>query len=290
MDIGILQYLINGIFEGSVYAMIAVGLSLMFGILRVVNFAHGEFYMLGAVFCFIFFESFGMPYWVSVLLSTLCMVMFGIIVERLTIHPLIGKGWLLPIIVTFALSIGLQNLIIVTFGAIPKPILTSYTQHIISIWGINFTQQRFFIPVFAVTGFLLLHLFLKKTKIGKAMRAISQNREASRVVGIDVDMIYLITFTIGTAFAGLAGAIVGPIYIIYPTMGALLCLKAFACVVMGGFGNVKGAIYSAYILGVAGSLGASFVSQTYKDIIIFSVLIVVLLIKPRGLFGKKVGI
>jgi len=290
MDLSFLQYVVNGVFEGSVYALIAVGLSLIFGVLEVVNFAHGEFYMLGAIFLFIFFSVFGMPYWIGVLLVILCMAAFGILVERLMIRPLVGKGWLLPIIATFALSIGLQNLVIVTFGPTPQPIVTTYTQHIIDIAGINFTQQRFLILLFALGSFILLNLFLKRTKTGKAMRAISQNREASQIVGIDVNRIYMITFAIGSALAGLAGSIVGPIYVIYPTMGALLCLKAFACVIMGGFGNVKGAIYSAYILGIIGSLGASFVSQTYKDIIVFAALIIVLLIRPQGLFGKKVGI
>jgi len=290
MDVSILQYIVNGIFEGSIYAMIAVGLSLIFGILEVVNFAHGEFYMLGAIFLFIFFKTFGMPYWIGVILSVLAMVAFGILIEQLTIRPLIGKGWLSPLIVTFALSLGLQNFVIVTFGTIPKPVITTYANSVIELGGIYFTQQRLFILIFAVAGFMLLHLFLKKTKTGKAMRAISQNREASQIVGINVNRIYMITFGIGSAFAGLAGSIVGPIYVIYPAMGSLLCLKAFACVIMGGFGNVKGAIYSAYMLGIVGSLGASFVSQTYKDIIIFGVLIIVLLIRPHGLFGKKVGI
>lgn len=290
MDASILQYIINGIFEGSVYAMIAVGLSLIFGILEVVNFAHGEFYMLGAVILFVFFKIFGMPYWIGVILSMLCMAAFGIIIERITIRPLVGKGWLLPIIATFALSMGLQNFIIVTFGTIPKPVVTTYAEQVINIGGVCFTLQRLFILIFAVGGFYLLHLFLKRTKTGKAMRAISQNREASQIVGIDVNKIYMVTFAIGSAFAGLAGSIVGPIYVIYPTMGALLSMKAFACVIMGGFGNVKGAIYSAYILGIIGSLGASFIAQTYKDIIIFAVLIIVLLVRPHGLFGKKVGI
>jgi len=290
MNGSIIQYLINGVFEGSVYAMIAVGLSLIFGILEVVNFAHGEFYMLGAVFLFVFFKILGMPYWIGVILSVMFMAAFGVLVERLTIRPLIGKGWLLPIIATFALSLGLQNFIIVTFGSTPKPVVTKYANNVIDIGGIYFTQQRLFILIFAITAFVLLHIFLKKTKTGKAMRAISQNRDAAQVVGIDTNKIYMITFAIGSGLAGLAGAIVGPIYVIYPTMGALLSLKAFACVIMGGFGNVKGAIYSAYILGVIGSLGASFVSQTYKDIIIFAVLICVLLVRPHGIFGKKVGI
>jgi len=290
MNGSIIQYLINGVFEGSVYAMIAVGLSLIFGILEVVNFAHGEFYMLGAVFLFVFFKILGMPYWIGVILSVMFMAAFGVLVERLTIRPLIGKGWLLPIIATFALSLGLQNFIIVTFGSTPKPVVTKYANNVIDIGGIYFTQQRLFILIFAITAFVLLHIFLKKTKTGKAMRAISQNRDAAQVVGIDTNKIYMITFAIGSGLAGLAGAIVGPIYVIYPTMGALLSLKAFACVIMGGFGNVKGAIYSAYILGIIGSLGASFVSQTYKDIIIFAVLICVLLVRPHGIFGKKVGI
>jgi len=290
MNGSIIQYLINGVFEGSVYAMIAVGLSLIFGILEVVNFAHGEFYMLGAVFLFVFFKILGMPYWIGVILSVMFMAAFGVLVERLTIRPLIGKGWLLPIIATFALSLGLQNFIIVTFGSTPKPVVTKYANNVIDIGGIYFTQQRLFILIFAITAFVLLHIFLKKTKTGKAMRAISQNRDAAQIVGIDTNKIYMITFAIGSGLAGLAGAIVGPIYVIYPTMGALLSLKAFACVIMGGFGNVKGAIYSAYILGIIGSLGASFVSQTYKDIIIFAVLICVLLVRPHGIFGKKVGI
>ncbi|RLF99431.1 branched-chain amino acid ABC transporter permease, partial [Thermococci archaeon] len=235
MNGSIIQYLINGVFEGSVYAMIAVGLSLIFGILEVVNFAHGEFYMLGAVFLFVFFKILGMPYWIGVILSVMFMAAFGVLVERLTIRPLIGKGWLLPIIATFALSLGLQNFIIVTFGSTPKPVVTKYANNVIDIGGIYFTQQRLFILIFAITAFVLLHIFLKKTKTGKAMRAISQNRDAAQIVGIDTNKIYMITFAIGSGLAGLAGAIVGPIYVIYPTMGALLSLKAFACVIMGGF-------------------------------------------------------
>jgi len=158
------------------------------------------------------------------------------------------------------------------------------------VGGFTVSMQEAAVVAVGLLLFTIFFLFVKRTKLGKALRAVSQNKEGSRIVGIPIKRIYAMTWGIGLSFAGVAGALVGPLYAIYPLMGFVITLKAFAAIIMGGFGNVQGAIYSAYILGMAETLVSAYMTVEYKDAVAFSLLIIVLLFKPYGIFGKKVGI
>jgi len=282
------NYLMNGLIVGSVYAMVAVGLTLIFGILEVVNFAHGEFYMLGAYLTWLFTETLGY-YEPAIIIAIVILAIVGMVTERVAIRPVIDKGWRLPIVSTMGLMIFIQNLVLYIWTATPKMIKTSYAVTYLKFFGLSFTLQHIIVLIITVLTFISFHFFLMKTKTGKAMRALSQNKEACRVFGINVPKIYSITFAIGGGLSGLAGGIVAPLYVLYPTMGSFITFKCFAVIIMGGFGNIKGAIISAYILGIAESLLGGYISYTWKDMLAFVLLIAFLLFRPHGLFGKKVG-
>jgi branched-chain amino acid transport system permease protein len=286
----VLQQIVNGICEGSIYAILAVGLSLIFGILQVVNFAHGEFYAIGGYLTYLLYVTLGLNYELVVIIVCLLLAIFGVVCDRIFINPVIKRHWLIPIVVTFGLSIIIQNSLRIIFSPDVKKISTLYTTMVMDFMGVRVSYQRLIVIFVSIVAFLLLHLFLHKTKIGKAIRAASQNKDACYVVGIDIGKVYLVTFGISTMLCGMAGALAGPIFCVVPTMGVAMLMKAFAVVVMGGFGNVKGAILSAYILGSAESFVGAYISYTFKDATAFIIIILVLLFRPHGIFGKKVGI
>jgi branched-chain amino acid transport system permease protein len=283
------QLLVNGIFYGAIYAMVAVGLTLVFGIQEVVNFAQGEFYMVGAYITYLVYMA-QLPYPLGVLSAIVVLLVIGLIMERCAIRPLIGKAWQLPIISTLGVSIILQNGAIVLWTPNPRSLILPLARQSFEMFGVVITLQRLLVLCAALVIFFLLDRFIKKTKTGKAMRAVSQNKEACGVLGIDVARISTITFGLGASLSGFAGAIVSPILSIHPVMGLLLVLKCFAVVIMGGFGNVKGTIYAAFMLAIVESLAVGFLALEYKDLISFTILIIILLGRPEGLFGKKVGI
>lgn len=286
----LLQQLINGICEGSIYALIAVGLSLIFGVLEVVNFAHGEFYAIGGYLAYLFYVALGVNYELTIVITCLLMFVFGAFCEKVFIEPLIKRHWLMPIVVTFGLSIIIQNLLRIIFTPDVKKIPTSYSETVIEFIGVRVSSQRILVILIAVISFLALHLFLYKTKTGKAIRAASQNKEACHVVGISLQKVYLIAFGLSVMFCGLAGSIAGPVFAVSPTMGVAGLLKAFAVVVLGGFRSIKGAFLSAFIIGCVESFAGAYISYTFKDAFSFTILILVLLFRPQGIFGKKVGI
>ena len=283
------QLLANGIAFGSIYAMVAVGLTIVFGILEVVNFAQGEFYMLAAYVTFLVYLA-QIPYPLAIAIAIATMVVIGLVVERFAIRPLIGRAWQLPILSTLGISIIMQNGAIVIWTPNPRTIIIDVANINVNIFGIVLVLQKLMIILFALALFIGLHLFIQKTKTGKAMRAVSQNKEACRIIGIDVPRISAITFAMGAGLSGFGGALVAPVMAIHPVMGILLVLKCFAAVIMGGFGNIKGTIYAAFILAIVESFAVAYLSLQYKDIFAFLVMIIILLFKPAGLFGRKVGI
>lgn len=285
-----LQLLINGVSVGAGYAMVAVGLSLIFGILEVVNFAQGEFYMVGAYVAWFVCGKLGFSYIFGILAAAAAVGILGGVTERFAIRPLLRRAWQLPIIATFGISLILQNGAIVTLTATPKSFTTFFSGRSIHFLGCMISTQRVLIIGVSAMIFLALHTFVQRTKTGKAMRAVSQNKEACRVLGIPIERVEFIAFVVSGALAGIGGALISPLINVFPWMGALVVLKAFAVVILGGFGNIKGAIYGALILGVAESLWAGYATYAFKDVLAFVVLIAVLLFKPHGLFGKKVGI
>jgi branched-chain amino acid transport system permease protein len=283
------QLLVNGLSFGAIYALVAVGLTIVFGILEVVNFAQGEFYMLGAYITYLVLLS-QLPYPISIMSAIAVMTLVGLVVERFAIRPLIGKAWQLPILSTLAISIIIQNGAIVLWTPNPRTITVEAASKNINVLGVVITYQRLLVIFLALAVFTSLHYFVQKTKTGKAMRAVSQNKTACQVLGIDVQRISTIAFALGAGLSGLGGAIVAPIMAIHPVMGILVVIKCFAAVIMGGFGNIYGTIYASFLLAIVESFAVAYGSLQYKDVFSFVVMIAILLFRPHGIFGRKVGI
>jgi len=282
----IAQQAVNGLVMGGVYALMALGLTLIFGILDQVNFAHGELYMIGAYATFYFSEFLGGSYFFALIFAMVAVAFLGIFYEWLLFRPLRGMGHLPAIISSLGASIFLWNLGLQIFGSTPQQMRTGLSEITLSFGGISLTVQRLLVLCVALALIFFLYLMIMKTRMGKAMRATAQDPEVAALLGIDINRIAEMTFIIGGALAGGAGALIGPIFLIYPAMGLMACLKAFVVVILGGLGNVVGAVAAGFALGVIESLGAGFISSAYKDFFAFLVLILVLWARPEGILGK----
>lgn len=280
-------HILNGLIIGGSYVLIAVGLTLIFGILDAINLAHGEVYMLGAYVLYFLFGVWELNYWAALILATGIIGIFGIVIERLSFRPLRKQPLLNTMLVSIALAILLQNLAMLFWGADPKVVKTAMSEEIIQFFGVSLTVQRLVVLIVGAVAIILLHLLIEKTRIGKAMRAVAQDKDAAALMGVSIDRVYTFTFAVGSALAAIAGALIAPIFQIFPTMGFVPFIKAFTVVILGGLGNVIGAIYAGFILGIAESLGAAYISTPYKDSFAFIILIIMLLIKPSGLMGRS---
>jgi branched-chain amino acid transport system permease protein len=286
----VLEQLVHGLTLGSMYAMVAAGLALMLGVARLINFAHGEFFMLGAYAFWYGYDGLGLPYAVAALLAPAVMVGFGVLYQRTVIRAVLPRSWHVQLIATLATSIVLTNLAIIVFGTQPKEVPTALSSRIVAVGGVRLAAQRLLVVAASLVIFWALGRFVARTRTGRAMRAMSQNREACAVVGVDVQRVALVTFALSAGLAALAAALVSPLFNIFPDMGTGLTLKAFAAVVAGGFGYVNGAIAASFLIGIGEALAGSYVSYAYKDAIAFLIMIAVLLWRPQGLFGRRVGI
>jgi branched-chain amino acid transport system permease protein len=285
-----LQQVLNGIIVGSVYGLIAIGLTMIFGVMRIANFAHGDFSMLGAYFAIYFVVLIsGWVGWISALMVAAVGVgIIGFFVERFLFRPLLTRWTDIDIImVSIGLFIFLENGAQLVFGTAPKMIVDPFHTKGINLIFFSTSMIRLLCFLFSVIIIFLLQMFLTKTKMGVAIRATSQNRNAALLMGINISFIYSITFVVGSALAGLGGVLYGTIFAVFPMMGAMPTLKAFAITILGGMGNIRGAIFGGFILGVAETLGGNYISMQYKNAIGFIIIILVLLIIPQGLFGGK---
>ncbi len=287
MTAELIQHLVNGLIIGGGYALMGIGLTLIFGIMRVVNFAHGEFYMLGAFLLFTFFSLFGVNFFAAGLLAVVGVSLVGAVVERLILRPLRNQPIEIPMLAMVALSVILQNAAILIWDPSPKTVRHPFSPIPMALGPIYVVSIRIFAGLTAVALIVGSHLFIQKTRLGKAMRATFQDNEMARLVGVDIDRIYTLTFSFGAALAGASGVLLGAIFWVYPAMGDLAAMKSFAVVIMGGLGNFLGAIAGGVLLGVAENLGAGYVSSGYKDAIGFLMIILLLLLRPQGLFGKR---
>jgi branched-chain amino acid transport system permease protein len=227
---------------------------------------------------------------VAGLAAALAMGVFGIAYERTVIRAILHRSWHVQLIATLATSITLTNLAIIAFGTQAKEVPTRLASRVLELGDMRIAAQRLLVLGASLLLFAALYWFVRYTKPGKAMRAMSQNREACAVVGVDVERVALWTFALSAVLAGGAAALVTPLFNIFPDMGALLTLKAFAAVIVGGFGYVQGAILASFLIGVVESLAAGYVSYVYKDAFAFVIMIAVLLWRPQGLFGRRIGI
>lgn len=288
----LIEHLLNGLGLGAMYASVAIGLAVIFGVVGLVNFSQGEIFMVAAFMFYVIYGTGVIPYPIAFILVIIVMVLFGVLFESVFVRPVFKRPWYIQLVSTLAASIIIKEVARLIWGSTPKVMPTHYLNSFITIPNIGvFSYQRAILVIGSIFAFWGLNLFFRKTKYGKAMRAISQNREASSVVGIDVRAMTRLAFALGSGLAGLGAALVIPLFNISPDIGSSLILRAFAAIVAGGLGQVKGAIYGALLLGITESLASGYVSTAYKDLIGISILAVVLILKPQGIFGqKKVGI
>lgn len=284
------QLLINGLIIGVIYALIAMGLSLIFGVLEIVNFAHGEFYMLGAMAAYFLAGQMEIGYWPTVVLVTAGAVCVGYVLYEALLRRIGGQSFERSILLTLGLSMVLQNGAVYLFTTTPKLLQSSYTYANVVIGEVRVPVLRLFALGLGLVAFVLLYLILHRTQIGKAMRGVAQNREAAMMVGIDPRAVSRLAVAIGIGLSGLAGAALAPIYAVHPLMGFAVVFKAFAIIIIGGLGNVSGAAIAAVGLGVLESLIGGFLPQVLVDGLAFGAMILILLIKPQGLFGRGVRV
>jgi branched-chain amino acid transport system permease protein len=280
------QYVFNGLVVGCSYALIAIGLTAIFGLMEIANFAHGQFYMLGAYFSYWLTRIVGLDFWTGLAASIVGVMLLGVILERTLFRLLRGASLSSSVLATIALSIFLENLALNVWGPRPQKILSPFETGSIEFLGIFTTPERLLMLFVTVLIVILLHLGLRHTQTGKAIRATFQQREAAALVGIDIDRLYTLTFAIGAGLAALAGVLLGTIFVVQPSMGGIATLKAFVVVTLGGISSFAGGIAGGLVLGLAESFGA-IIAPAYKDAVGFILVMLVLLYKPDGLFGKK---
>ncbi len=292
------QQLINGLALGAVYALIALGYTMVYGILQLINFAHGEIYMLGAylgiivlgVLTALGLTAFSLP--LSLLITVLVAMSFcaayGAAMERIAYRPLRNAAKLAPLISAVGMSIILQNIVMLAQGKEYKNLPPLLPSTGFAVFGANVSPVQIFILIASILLMIVLHVFVVKTKIGKAMRATSQDRIMAGLVGININQVISVTFMIGSALAAVAGVMVTLYYgVVHFFMGYLAGIKAFTAAVLGGIGSIPGAMLGGFVLGLIENFGASYVSSSYKDAFAFLVLIITLIIRPSGLLGQK---
>jgi len=283
------QQIVNGLIIGGIYALIAAGLTTIFGLMNVVNFAHGEFYMLGGMVAFLITQTLWSNYFFALAASITIVMVIGFLVEKILIKRLRATGVDLLVtgaLVTIGVSIFFQNTSLLIFGSIPKLIPSPFSTEPFKIGPILVGRMYLFAAAVTVVVILLAHYSIKKTKLGMAMRATFQDKDVASLVGVNIDRVYSFTFTLGAGLAATAGALLGPIFVIYPNAGERVVLKAFVIVIMGGMGNFLGAILGGFLLGVTESLTSAYISAEYKDLIGFVIVLLILVFRPSGLFGK----
>ncbi len=288
-EVLIVQQVLNGLALGMAYALIAVGYSLVFGILRLVNFSHGSIYAFGAhaALLFVGFEFGVLP---AILLSMVCTGLLGILIDKAALEPLRKKNSvpIAALITTIGVSNIIQNLLMIWFGSEKKAFPAVFNLPMIEIGGFRIQSTQLMMCVVSLILLLVLTLVINKTKIGLAMRATEQNPKAAKLMGVNVNFVISFTFFLAGASAAIAGGLISGYYqIVYPGMGFMAGLKAFAASVLGGIGSLPGAVVGGLVVGVSECLAATFINSTYRDSVAFIILIVVLIVRPTGLFGKK---
>ena len=284
----ILQQGINGIVVGSLYVLVALGLTLIYGVLVQINFAHADIVTLGAFAAYFFTHVLGGNYLASIAVALVVGAALGWLMNAFIFAPLRNRGnELLPLIATIGVSIMLQNTMLAWFGPIPFAFDTPYSNDVIRVAGMFFTVQSVLIIVVSTATIGLLYAFMKFTFLGKALRAVSQDRETAGLMGINPNQLIMLTFVIASALAGMGGAMLGPVLVLTPFAGTSVIVKAFAIVIIGGFGNVEGTIIAGLLVGLIESYTTQFLDPGLIDIVVFGLLLLTLAIRPTGLIAEK---
>ena len=281
----IFSALVIGLLLGGIYALIALGLNLIFGVIRVVNFAHAELVMLGMYGTLLCVNMLGFEPYLSLLVVVPLLFLIGVLVQRMIIQPLQNEHSM-QMFATFALLTILQNIVLVFTRGEGFSVTTALAASGIQLGEVRVTATRLIVFVSVTALSILLHYFLKYTLTGKSIRAVTQDRQSARLMGIDVERTFLVTFGIGAGLAGVAGVLLAPVYTLSPGIGANFILAAFAVVVLGGLGSVAGAYFGGLIVGVIEAMAGTFIDPELKQAIWFLIFVAVLVVRPTGLFGQ----
>ncbi|MCB1414693.1 MAG: branched-chain amino acid ABC transporter permease [Xanthobacteraceae bacterium] len=281
-----LQHIVNMLILGSTYALLGIGLTLIFGIMRVVNFAHGELYSFGAYFVYFAAILLGFNFFVSILIAIVAGCLLGALIEFVLLRPMRGADIDTTMLIMIGAMIVMQNGEQYIWGGVAKSVNTPFPQAPLVIGSVSVSWLSVFVFCASLALIAASYLLINKTKLGKAMRATFQDRDTASLMGVNIQMIYMATFALGSALAAAAGALLGPVYVISPQMGNLASLKAFAIVILGGLGSIGGATIGGFMLAFAEEMGAGYISSGYRDAMGFLIIIAVLLFKPTGLFAR----
>ena len=283
-----LQQGINGLVLGSLYVLVALGLTLIYGVLVQINFAHADFVTLGAFSAYFFTHALGGGYLPSIAVALLVGAALGFLINAAVFAPLRERGnELLPLIATIGVSVMLENAMLAWFGPIPYAFDSPYSERVIRVAGMFFTAQSLLIVAVSTATIVLLYAFMKFTFLGKALRAVAQDRETAGLMGIDPDRLIMLTFVIAAALAGMGGAMLGPVLVLTPFAGASVIVKAFAIVIIGGFGNVEGTIIAGLIVGLIESYTTQILGPGLIDVVVFALLLLMLAVRPTGLIAER---
>ena len=284
----VLQQVINGVVLGSLYVLVALGLTLIYGVLVQINFAHADVVTLGAFSAYFFVNGLGGGYIASVAVALVIGGMLGWLMNATIFAPLQKRGnELLPLIATIGVSIMLQNAMLALLGPIPYAFDTPYSNQVLRFGTLFLTMQNVLIILVSGVSIALLYGFMKFTFLGKALRAVSQDRETAGLMGINPNHLIMLTFVIASALAGLSGAMLGPVLVLTPFAGTSVIVKAFAIVIIGGFGNVEGTILAGLLVGLIESYTTQFLDPGLIDIVVFALLLLTLAVRPTGLIAER---
>jgi branched-chain amino acid transport system permease protein len=282
----LVQHLVNGLTLGGTYALLGIGLTLIFGLMNVVNFAHGEFYTLGAYAAFAALALGGLPFFAALAVAIAAGALTGAVCERLLLRPLRTESIDTVMLVMIGVWIVMQNGELLAWGGVAKAVPHPFPTAPLVLGPLSIAPLRLFVLGAAAVLIAAAWLCLHRTRLGRAMRATFQDRETAALMGVRIGRIHTATFAFGSALAAAAGALLGPVFLAYPSMGDLASLKAFSVVILGGLGNLAGATLGGLILGIAEELGAGYVSSGYRDAVGFVIIILVLLLRPSGLLAR----
>jgi branched-chain amino acid transport system permease protein len=283
----LLQHGLNALILGGTYALLGIGLTLIFGIMRVVNFAHGELYAFGAYMMYWIVMLLGANFYLALPLAVLLGIGLGALMELVLLRKLRGADIDTTMLVMIGAWIALQNMEQLTWSGVAKSIDMPFPSTPLVLGPVSVSWGRLFVFVVALALIGITYAIINRTKLGKAMRATFQDRDTAALMGVDINRIYTATFALGSGLAAAAGALLGPVFVVYPSMGDLASLKAFAIVILGGLGSIPGATIGGFILAFVEELGAGYISSGYRDAMGFLLIIIILLLKPTGLFAQK---
>ncbi|HEV2955922.1 MAG TPA: branched-chain amino acid ABC transporter permease [Xanthobacteraceae bacterium] len=284
----VLQQGINGLVLGSLYVLVALGLTLIYGVLVQINFAHADIVTLGAFSAYFFTHALGGGYLPSIAVALVVGAALGFLINAAVFAPLRERGnELLPLIATIGVSVMLENAMLAWFGPIPYAFDSPYSDQVIRFAGMFFTAQSVLIIAVSAAAIALLYAFMKFTFLGKALRAVAQDRETAGLMGINPNRLIMLTFVIASALAGMGGALLGPVLVLTPFAGASVIVKAFAIVIIGGFGNVEGTIIAGLIVGLIESYTTQILGPGLIDIVVFALLLLMLAVRPTGLIAER---